>query len=158
MESGTIVGSGGLKAIMGILGAVVAVVASFLGMPLVGALAVLMGLMLLDTVTALVAKRGDWDPEVGWSGWRRKVNEILLVLSIALLQGGVELGVQLDLERFPTAAAIAGVYAVLELMSIVRNAKAAGVKWIPDGLANLLRSEVGGAPDNPVSHLRGRTG
>ena len=101
-------------------GAVSAVLAS-----LGTALGVLIALMFADFITALIAnaRRGTISPEAGWYGWRRKANTIVLVLVIGVLQVWGPWTIQ-DL---PAASAVAGGFAAIEFISVVRNTILTGV-------------------------------
>lgn len=94
-----------------------------------GALAVLVTLQVIDLITALIAngKLRQLDPTVGWSGWKRKSNAILIVLALAVLQMIVYEGEAIPV-TIPAAQAVAGGFAILEFLSIVRNGILSGVK------------------------------
>ena len=101
-------------------GAVSAVLAS-----LGTALGVLVFMMVADFVTAVIAnsQRGTLSPEAGWYGWRRKANTIIIVLAIGVLQvWGPD-----TLQGFPAASAVAGGFAAIELISVIRNTILTGV-------------------------------
>jgi toxin secretion/phage lysis holin len=115
-----------------------AAVMAFLA-PLAPALTFLIILMAIDLVSGLIAngKRKRLDPAVGWGGWRRKSQTILIVLSVAILQHAVNGEL---VQTIPAAQAVAGGFAVFEALSIVRNAILSGVrlpKMVADALAQL---------------------
>ncbi len=106
-----------------------------------GALALLVILQLMDLITALIAngKLRQLDPAVGWGGWKRKANAIFIVLALAVLQMIVYEGEAIPV-TIPAAQAVAGGFAVLEFLSIVRNGILSGVKlpgFVADAFARL---------------------
>ena len=113
-----------IKTLLAVIGAIVAAVLA----PVGSALTVLLALMAMDLISGIIAngKRRKLDPAVGWGGWKRKAQTIILVLAVAVLQQivGGETAVTL-----PAAQAVAGGFAVVELLSIVRNALLSGVAF-----------------------------
>ena len=92
------------------------------GLPLM--VQVLIGMMVLDTATGILAAYIDaaLDSRVSFRGTAKKAIVLLLVAAAAWLEPAI--GV-------PLASAVAGFYVVHELMSILENAAVAGLP-VPD--------------------------
>jgi phage-related holin len=114
------------KAAMAIIGAILGCFAS-----IAVAVAGLAGLMFFDLLSAIVAngKRAKLDPQAGYLGWKRKCNTLIVVLAIALAQHLALLQGVSQVE-LPAAQVIAGGFALVEILSIIRNLKLAG-GWLP---------------------------
>jgi phage-related holin len=130
------------KGILYLCGAAVAALWQSVGTPLV----VLFILMLMDTITAMIAngKLKQLSPEAGAYGWRRKSTSLILVLAVAILQQGVDPGILAGygLQTLPAAQSIAGIFAVMEGLSVVRNYIYCG-GYLPEFLQKAL-----GVPDD----------
>lgn len=122
---------------------------------------VLFAVMVMDTLTAMIAngRLHQLSPEAGAYGWRRKSITLILVLTLAILQQGVDPGVlaAYGVANLPAAQFLAGLFTVIEAMSVVRNyiycggympkllADALGIKELPptkppEGVAGFLGS------------------
>lgn len=104
------------------------------GLPLM--VQVLIGMMVLDTATGILAAYIDaaLDSRVSFRGTAKKAIVLLLVAAAAWLEPAI--GV-------PLASAVAGFYVVHELMSILENAAVAGLP-VPDVLRDALARVPGG--------------
>lgn len=123
----------GIKWAAGLVGAAMA---ALFTMPLSAVLAWLIALMLIDTLTALVAlgvngQDHKIDPQVGFLGWRRKATTILIVLAVAIAQEVVQTlsgtGLSQMVPQIPAAAGVAAGFSMVELLSVIRNARLCGV-------------------------------
>jgi phage-related holin len=125
------------KGVLYLMGAAVMALWQSVGTPLV----VLFLLMLLDTATAMIAngKLKQLSPEAGAYGWRRKSTSLILVLAVAILQQGVDPGILAGygLQSLPAAQSIAGIFAVMEGLSVVRNYIYCG-GYLPESLQTAL--------------------
>lgn len=101
----------------------------------VTAITILVVLMFLDLISAIIAngRRGTIDPTAGWYGWRRKTQTLLIVISVAVLQ---MLGQEYGLKDLPAAEVVAGGFAVVEFLSVLKNSILCGVT-MPGPLANV---------------------
>ncbi len=133
-----------VKTVLVVIGAAIVAVLS----PVASALTVLIVLMALDLASGLVAngKRHKLDPAVGWGGWKRKANTLLVVVALAVLQ---QIGAREGLPSIPAAQAVCGGFAVLEMTSIIRNAILSGVripKIMRSAFAKLEEEILGSEP------------
>lgn len=136
-----------IKALLAVIGAIVAAVLA----PVGSALTVLLALMAMDLISGIIAngKGRKLDPAVGWGGWKRKAQTIILVLAVAVLQQIVGSDAAVTL---PAAQAVAGGFAVVEVLSIVRNALLSGVRlpvFLRDAFAK-IEEQILGEPEPPA--------
>lgn len=98
------------------------------GPPFAVALAGLIALMMLDTLLALVAngRIGKVDPAVGYLGWRRKAATVLVLLCLAIIYAMAQYLAVPDLDRYPLPTAVVLAFALVELLSVLRNARLCG--------------------------------
>lgn len=99
------------------------------------AVKVLVVLMVFDLLSGLVAAVGSpsrqgLDSTIGYLGWRRKANTILVVMAVAVLQ-------TLALQDVPAISVVAGGFAGVEFFSIIENAAACGVR-LPTPIASMF--------------------
>ena len=101
------------------LGSIGGILAAVFG-PISAVLAGLLALLFLDLGSALIAngRRHNLDPLTGYLGWRRKANTLLLVLALAVAQA---IGARAGIADLPAAQAVAGGFAVIEVLSVIRN-------------------------------------
>jgi phage-related holin len=120
-------------------------------------------LALLDALTAGIAngKLHQFHPEAGTLGWKRKVNLIILILAVAILQQGVEPGILAQffphLTHLPAAETIAGIFSAYEILSIARNYLYTG-GWMPKILKDAMGIDEENLPKNPPEGLVGFLG
>ncbi|MGI5837160.1 MAG: phage holin family protein [Chloroflexota bacterium] len=114
-------------------------------------------LALLDTFTAVVAngKRKNISPEQGAYGWKKKANNIAIVLVIAVLQQGLPPGFleQWGYQSIPAAQTVCGVLAIWEALSALRN-----WAYTNPSAAKLAERFGPGIPEGPVNPPEGLIG
>jgi toxin secretion/phage lysis holin len=113
-----------------IVGAAGCLLVACFGPPFPQIFTLLLMLMLLDLVAAVIVngKAGKLDPVVGYAGWKRKAMTVLVVLAVPIVKHVAAQSGLPGLDDIPAATAVAGGFALLELLSILKHAALLGVE------------------------------